>query len=314
MIKNIIVYSFIIYLNFSFTAISNEIKILYKINNSVITSQDVIEEINYLVSLNQNLSQLNKTQLTSNARQSLIREKIKKDEIEKFYEVDYSAAMNSGKLDIIIENFRKNLGFNSNEEFEAYLKRKDLKFFDLKKKFIIEQLWNTLIVDKYKNLIKIDSDKINDKLENIIKNNSEIISFNLSEIIFLEKDRATIEKKYKEIISSIKTVGFKDAAVIHSIAESSKLGGEIGWINENQISKKILTAIEKLQIDQFSNPIITAGGIILLKVNDKKKITAEINKEKEMKRLIAFEQERILNEYSIIYYKEVENKAYVEKF
>ena len=52
----------------------------------------------------------------------------------------------------------------------------------------------------------------------------------------------------------------------------------------------------------------------MLKVNDKKKITAEINKEKEMKRLIAFEQERILNEYSIIYYKEVENKAYVEKF
>jgi len=314
MIKNIIVYSFIIYLNFSITAISNEIKILYKINNSVITSQDVIEEINYLVSLNQNLSQLNKTQLTSNARQSLIREKIKKDEIEKFYEVDYSAVMNSDKLNIIIENFRKKLGFNSNEEFETYLKSKDINFSDLKKKFIIEQLWNTLIVDKYKNLIKIDSDKINDKLEKIIKNNSEIISFNLSEIIFLEKDRATIEKKYKEIISSIQTVGFKDSAVIHSISESSKLGGEIGWINENQISKKILTAIEKLQIDQFSNPIITAGGIILLKVNDKKKITAEINKEKEMKRLIAFEQERILNEYSIIYYKEVENKAYVEKF
>ena len=50
MIKKIIIYSFIIYLNFSITAISNEIKILYKINNSVITSQDVIEEINYLVS------------------------------------------------------------------------------------------------------------------------------------------------------------------------------------------------------------------------------------------------------------------------
>ena len=33
-----------------------------------------------------------------------------------------------------------------------------------------------------------------------------------------------------------------------------------------------------------------------------------------MERLISFEKERLLNEYSIIYYKEVENKSYVEKF
>ena len=33
-----------------------------------------------------------------------------------------------------------------------------------------------------------------------------------------------------------------------------------------------------------------------------------------MNRLISYERNRMLNEYSIIYYKEVENKAYVEKF
>jgi len=151
-------------------------------------------------------------------------------------------------------------------------------------------------------------------LEQIIKNNSKILSFNLSEIIFLEKDKDTIENKYQEIISSIQTIGFKDAAVIHSMSESSKLGGEIGWINQNQISNKIFLAIKNLEIGQFSNPIITAGGIILLKVNDKKKINANIDKEKEMERLIAFEKQRLLNEYSIIYYKEIENKSYVEKF
>ena len=85
-------------------------------------------------------------------------------------------------------------------------------------------------------------------------------------------------------------------------------------INQNQISKKIFLAIKNLEIGQFSNPIITAGGIILLQVNDKKKINANIDKEKEMKRLIAFEKQRLLNEYSVIYYKEVENKSYVEKF
>ena len=98
------------------------------------------------------------------------------------------------------------------------------------------------------------------------------------------------------------------------MSESSKLGGDIGWINENQISKKIYLAIKDLKVGEFSNPIITAGGIILLKVNDKQKVNSEIDKEEEMQRLISFERDRLLNEYSIIYYKEIENKAYVEKF
>ncbi len=312
--RKIFIFFILIYLSLTSRVFSNEIKILYKVNDGVITNQDVIEEINYLVSLNQNLNQLGNEQISSNAQKSLIREKIKKDEIERVYEVDYSKAINSSKMNNIIENFRKKLGFNSNEEFIDYLSTKDIIFDDLKKKFVIEQLWNSLIIDKYRNLIKVDLDKINIKIDEIIKNNSEILSFNLSEIIFLEKNKDAIEKKYKEVVSSIQTIGFEDTAVIHSESESSKFGGEIGWINQNQISEKIFIAIKDLDIGEFTKPIITAGGIILLKLNDKKKITAEINKEKEMQRLISFEKERLLNEYSIIYYKEIENKAYVEKF
>ena len=293
---------------------SNEIRIIYKINDNIITNHDINEEINYLISLNQNLKQLNNEQLSYNAQQSLIREKIKKDEIDKFYEIDYSEAINSQKMEIIVENFRQNIGFDSNEEFMIYLENKNIKFDELKKKFVIEQLWNTLIIDKYRNLVNVDSNKINDKLEKLIENNSEILSFNLSEIIFLEKDKAAIDKKYNEIISSIQSIGFKDTAVIYSMSESAKLGGGIGWVNQNQISKKVFLAIKDLKIGEFSDPIITAGGIILLNVNAKKNVDTEINKEEEMKRLISFEQNRILNEYSMIYYKEIENKAYVEKF
>ena len=293
---------------------SNEIRIVYKINDNIITNHDIKEEINYLISLNQNLKQLNNEQLSYNAQQSLIREKIKKDEIDKFYKVNYSEAINSQKMEMLIENFRQNIGFNSNEEFIIYLKNKNIKLDELKKKFVIEQLWNTLIIDKYRNLVNVDSNKINNKLEEIIKNNSEILSFNLSEIIFLEKDKTAIEKKYNEIISSIQSIGFKDTAVIYSMSESAKLGGGIGWVNQNQISKKIFLAIKDLKTGEFSKPIITAGGIILLNVNAKKNVDTEIDKEEEMKRLITFEQNRILNEYSMIYYKEIENKAYVEKF
>ena len=312
--KKILIYFCIFCIQVAFETNSSEIKILYKINQNIITNHDVNEEINYLVSLNKNLNQLNRKQLASNAEQSLIREKIKKDEIEKIYNIDYSKMIKSERFEEIVSKFVKNLGFNSQIEFESYLKNRNLEIEEIKKKFLIEKFWNQLIFDKYSNTIRIDKNKINDDFEKLTEEKSEITSFNLSEIIFFEKDKASIEKKYQEIISSIKQIGFNNAATLHSISESSKLGGEIGWINENQISKKIFSTIKDLEVSEFSEPIVTASGIILIRVNDKKNIKIEINKEEEIKRLVSFEKNRILNEYSIIYYKEIENKAYVKKF
>ena len=103
-----------IYFQLIINAFSNEIKIIYKVNDSIITNHDILEEINYLTSLNTNLLQLNKEQLFSNAKNSLIREIIKKEEINKFYEINYEDAVLSEKVSSIIENFRKKIGFNSN--------------------------------------------------------------------------------------------------------------------------------------------------------------------------------------------------------
>jgi len=105
--KKIFTYSLIIYLQLIVNTFSNEIKILYKINDSVITNQDVVEEINYLVSLNQNLGQLDNEQLSSNAQKSLIREKIKKDEINKFYDVNYEKAIEFISLNLYFISLSK---------------------------------------------------------------------------------------------------------------------------------------------------------------------------------------------------------------
>ena len=65
---------------FSFNAFATEIKIFYKINDEVITSFDIENELNYLKTLNKNLENLSNKELINTAIQSLIREKIKKDE------------------------------------------------------------------------------------------------------------------------------------------------------------------------------------------------------------------------------------------
>ncbi len=190
----------------------------------------------------------------------------------------------------------------------------ELKLKMLKKKLIIEKTWNQLIYERFKDKIKIDKNEISKKLDDLLENNSYQKSFKLSEIVFSEKDKQKFDKKYNEILSSIKNVGFKNTAVIHSISDTSRNGGEIGWINKNQLSDKIYSEIKNLKKDEFTNPILTAGGSIILQLNEIKEVLVkEIDKEKELKNIIKVERNRQLNEFSIIYYRKLENKSYVQK-
>ena len=304
---------YILLVKFSAISISSEIKIIYKINDTIITTQDIENESNYLKALNINLANLPKKELQKTASQSLIREKIKKKEIEKYFQIDYEKAINSNEIDNIIINIYSNLNFKTEEEFYDYLLKYNVSKNSLRKKFVIERMWNQLIVNKYSNSIKINEDEINKKVDEIINKNKGVNSFNLSEIVFLEKTKVDNENKYLEIKKSIEKIGFDETAILHSISESAKLGGKIGWINENQISKKIVNAINKIKIGEYSEIINTAGGNIILKLNDRKKESTNINREEEINRLIRFKKNQLFTEYSIIFYKELENKAYVEK-
>ena len=309
--KILIFYLFLI--TFSFKVLGSEIKILYKINDDVITSYDVENEANYLKTLNKNLEKLPNKELMETAIQSLIREKIKKDEIDRVFEINYDQAVKSNNIDNIIKNLYTKFNFETDEDFFDYLEKNNVTEKTIKQKFVIEQMWNQLIVNKYNNLIKINETEINQKVDKIINENKSITNFNLSEIVFLEKSKKDNEKKYLEIKKSIKEIGFDETAILYSISESAKLGGKIGWINENQISKKIVDQIIKINIGESSEVIHTAGGNIILKLNDKKEEKIEINREEEINKLIRFKKNHLFSEYSIIFYKELENKAYVEK-
>lgn len=310
-------YSFIIFINFliiqSSILFGKDIKIVYKINDTIVTNYDIDYELNYLTALNKNLRNLPKKDLVLSAERSIVREIIKKNQIEKIYNIDYEKAINDKTITNLVNNLRLSLGYNDELSFKKYLIENNLNYNDLKKKFVIERFWNQLIFDKYNNLFTVDKNKIDTKVENIIKNNIEIISYNLSEIVFSAKNEIEINKIYLEIKESIKNVGFKETASLYSISDSAKLGGNIGWINENQISEKIKKMIVDLDQNELSEPFVTAGGIIILKLNEKKSELVKIDKEKEIEKIIQSEKNKFFNEYSLIYFKELENKAYVEK-
>ena len=279
---------------------SIETKIVHTIQNEIITNIDIKNEFKYLVALNNSLQELDKEKILNISNQSIIREKIKKIEILKnFKEIE----INDDYSTLLIKKIYTRLNLKSINEFKIYLKDYDLEIKDIKKKIAIDALWNELIIEKYSSKITIDEAKIK---KEILKN-SKIQSkeYQLSEIIFEVKNKEEIEKKYNEVAKNINEIGFKNSAAIHSFSESAKVGGDIGWVNENSLNDNIKENINNLQIGEITKPIILSNGVLVLKLLNIKNTETTIDIESELKKAIIYERNRQLNQYSKIYYNKI---------
>ena len=279
---------------------SIESKIIYNIENEVITNIDIKNEFKYLIALNNSLKELNKEKLLNISNQSIIREKIKKIEILKnFKEME----LNEDYYELLLKNIYTRLNLKSINEFNIYLKDYDLKIEDIKTKITIDALWNELIVQKYNSKIVINKTKIK---KEILKNSKiKLKEYQLAEIIFEVTNKEEIEKKYNQIVKSINDIGFENSAATYSFSESAKIGGDIGWINENSLNNNIKGNISTLQIGEITKPIILSNGILVLKLINIKNSEANIDIENELKKAINYERNRQLNQYSKIYYNKI---------
>ncbi len=277
-----------------------ESKIIHNIENEIITNIDIKREFKYLIALNNSLKNLDKEKILNISNESIIREKIKKIEISKNFK---ELKLDEDYYALLLKNIYSRLGLKSINEFEIYLKDYDLEINDIKPKITIDALWNELIIQKYKVQISINETKIREK----ILKNSKVQSkeYRLSEIIFEVKNKEEIEKKYKKVVKSINEIGFENSATTYSFSESAKIGGDIGWINENSLSNNIRKNINSLKVGEFTKPIILSNGIMIIKlINTKNSVTA-IDIENELKKAINYERNRQLNQYSKIYYNKI---------
>ena len=310
MIKTIIlksIYLFaIIFFIINPVSSENKIKIELQIENEILTNIDFLNEKNYLVALNNNLKNLPKNQLKKIAKESLIREKIKKIELLKIY--DFKKA--DKYSDQILKDFYKRLNFKNREEFNSYILSFNLNILDIKEKLKIETLWNELIFKKYNNQVKIDEEKIKSK----IKNQKNILKeYNVSEILFQLNSDENLNEKYKLIQKNIEKAGFKNSANIFSVSDSSKFGGEIWWINQNQLNDKLLKEIESLEISQITKPIQTSSGYLIIKLNNKREKEKELSFERTFKQMITEEKNRQLNQFSLIYFNKIKQNIFISE-
>ena len=279
---------------------SSENIIKIKVNNEIITSLDLESEYNYLLALNNKLKNVDDLIIKKLAKQSIIRETIKKGELSKYYDLDKETEF----LEKVIKEFYTKLNIKDINEFSDYLNGYNLKLDNVKNKIKIEMLWNRLIGSRYRDLININKKSLR---EQIAKNSTKNFSneYELSEIVFKINSANNLDEEMDIIQKTIDEQGFSIAANIYSIADSSKFGGDIGWIEEKNLSKKIIQGIQELKVGEISTPIKIPNGFLILKVKSKKDKIINVDKDKLLQEAILFEKNRQFNQFSIIYYNKI---------
>ena len=294
-------YKIIIFLLLYFISISEnhafQNKIVFKVNNEIVTSIDILNEIEYRKLLNNQLAKLPREKQFEIAKKSLIREKIKKIETSSFFtDVDIT----DEQYELIIKDLIKKSKLQSKGQLKEVLELKGIKIETIINKIKTEILWNQLIVNKFSKNIKIDKVKIkNDVLKNNVQKN-----YLLSEIVF-NLENLSFDQKYNLIKKEIYENGFENAASNYSISDSSKEGGKLGWIKFSSLSENIKKEILLIEKNEFTKPIVIPGGFLILKINDEKKINIIENIDLEVENISRTIANKQLNQFSTIYLNKI---------
>lgn len=287
---------------------SLENKILFKINNDIITTIDVEEEYRYLIALNDNLEKLSQNEIIEIAKKSIIKEKIKTIEINKNFK---NPKIPDEILQQILKNFYTRLNFDNLDDFKEYLINNKVKYQDVKNKIEIESLWNELIIAKFSSKIQINENEIRN---NLIKNQKKFSKlYLLSEIFFEISNSSQLKDTYREIKEIIQEKGFENAAASLSTSSTANQGGKIGWIDEDSLNENLKKILSELNANEITEPLTMPGGFMILKINEIKKKEKKQNIENELKRIINFKKNDQLKQFSKVYFDKVKKNIKIHE-
>ena len=286
---------------------SSENKILFKVNNEIITSLDILNELQYLQIINKEFKNIKKEEAFQISKNSLIREKIKEIEIERIFK---EFKIKDKILNNLILNYFKEFKITSIPEFEKFFLNNNIDPNVIRKKIKLEMMWNQLIYRKYQKNVKINKQLIVDNL----KKNDKQSEFLISEILFDINENENLNDKFNAINNSIEKNDFSQTALIYSISNTANKGGKLGWIKESILSKKIFNELKKLKIGEHTNPILVPGGFLILKLTDLREIKKDFDLNKEIKKIVDEKTNQQLNRFSNIYFNKVKKDTTINEF
>ena len=279
------------------------------IGNKPITQSDLVDEIKIILILNnESYSDEKRDQLHELAIKSTIKRTIKEIELERnnyfnFNEDDLKSELSKLASDLFIDI----------DTLKNICESNGLDFSKIENQIKTELYWNSLIFELYKHNLSINQEEMEDQLK-LLQNKKEINEYLISEIVISNTESDDINLKIQELKNKIKMDGFENVAKELSISDSSLKGGDLGWINENIVSKKVKSTLMNTPVGKLSEPIAVQNGILIFKVRDKRIIETSSSLEEIKNQLINVEKTKILNMHSMSHYDKVRRSISIKYF
>ena len=303
---NILRFIIIFFLIFKFNngnAIEN--KILIKVDQKIITTIDIFNEINYITSLNPTFRTADQNTKFEIAKNSLIKQALKEKEIYKIFK---NIDLKEDDFKRILINQYSNKNLDNINSVEQYLKKFDLELSDLFEKTEVNTYWNEMIVQRFNKNININRDNIK---KNLLKNNFQK-EFNLSEILFSISADEKLEIRYNTIIEDINKNGFDATALKFSLSDTSSQGGLIGWVKESALNQNIIQILNEYQANMITKPIRIPSGFLILKINDIREINKYSNLDQEIEQIVKLQINNQLSQFSNILIEKIRKEVEIE--
>ena len=267
------------------------------VGNKAITYSDVVNEIKIILILNnESYSDDKRDRLHKLAMSSIIKRSIKQIAIDQNDFLVFKQQELESELTKLARNINMDL-----DTLKNICASNELDFSLVENQMKVELLWNSLIFQLYKDRLSINVEEIDDQLK-LIQNKKEFEEYLISEIIIKAPEEDKMKTVINELKNRIEIEGFENVAMNLSISQTSTRGGNLGWLNENQIPKKFKSKIVNTPVGKISEPTLLPQGIIIFKVRDKRKVEKSSDLEKEKDLIVAAEKTKILNMYSLSHY------------
>ena len=299
----VIIYIFI-FIPSQILALEN--KILFKVNDEIITTLDIYDEIKYINFLNEEFKNFKKDKKYIIAKNAIIKDIIKEIELKKFFK---KIELEDKFIEKFAINYFSRFKIDSIDDLELLLKNNDLKLVDIKKKITIQLMWNELILKKFSKSIKINEELIKNE---ILKKKFQQ-EFLISEIVFNISNKNELESKFNDIKKEIKINGFSNAALIYSISSTSINGGKIGWIKESAMSNEIRKGLFNTNIGEITKPISIPGGFLILLNENKRETLLKFDVNKEIEMIIKRKTNEQLSQFSNIYFNKIKKDVKINE-
>jgi hypothetical protein len=223
------------------------------------------------------------------------------------------------KLKILIAEQKKDVEYLV---YEIFIENSAIKELDeeseeeLNENNVVEELPENKVVDEKNNgiIIEAESASYNNKKNSIVEEKSiekEVeVETNDQITEAKKKDQITID----DVIENIKEEGFENTAIKFSSSPTAQQGGNLGWVSESKFSKILIKSVKETKIGSITKPIPISGGILILKVGDKRVEETNMDLDKEMEKLIEIEKNKQLNNFSTNYFNQVKNNIKIKYF